>query len=325
MTAFPGEAECAVQQATRLIDFAERPQDSSQPAGGYDLVIEDEPGGKMVIALLLIGREGLFKVRPRAGVVALEPASYTKDVVWPARRWRSGREPGVTQASRRHLAHRHEVSANKAYQPHAVISREPRGGVFNACGKLAGARKRSNRLWLTVPATMKQCMTVRGLQPQPEEPLVGTIGQSLGQANRLFEMRDRLVVGGSIQRPVTRLDPPLDGRLAEPRLREMMGDDLGLDVGCLQSIAQGLGNPPVQHLPATLEQVLVGYLLHQRMLESVNRFRRITAAEHKLRVLKLDERVLQRRLVAPDQRAQQRIRELAPDRGADLGDLPHGG
>src|SRR5262245_33752073 len=155
MAALLGEVECAVQQPSRLIDFAERPQDSSQPAGGYDLVIEDESGGKMVITFLLIGREGLLKVRPRASVVALEPTSYTKHVVWPARRWRSGRVPGVTQASHRHLAHRHEVGANKAYQPHAVISREPRGGVFNACSKLASARKRGNRLWLTVPATMK--------------------------------------------------------------------------------------------------------------------------------------------------------------------------
>ena len=168
-------------------------------------------------------------------------------------------------------------------------------------------------------------MTVRGLQPQPEESLGGTIGQSLGQADRLFEMRDGLVVGGSVQRPVTCLDPPLNGGLAEPRLREMMGDDLRLGVSCLEPIAQGLGNAPVQHLPATLEQVLVGYVLNQRVLESVNGFRRLTAAEHKLRVLKLGERVLQRRLVEPDQRAQQKIRELAPDRGTDLGDLPHRG
>ncbi len=155
MTALPGEAECAVQQASRLIDFPERPQDPGQPASGHNFVIEDEPGGKMVIALVLIGRERLFKVRPRSGVVALEPASYTKDVVCPARRWQSGRLLSVTQGSRRHLAHWREVGAHKAYQPHTVISREPRSGIFNPRGKLAGARKRSNRLWLAVPATMK--------------------------------------------------------------------------------------------------------------------------------------------------------------------------
>ncbi len=167
-------------------------------------------------------------------------------------------------------------------------------------------------------------MTVRGLQPQPEESLGRTSGQSFGQADRLFEMRDRLVVGGSVQRPVARLDPPFDGRFVEPRLREMMGDYLRLNLGdCLKPIAQGLGNALVQHLPAALEQVLVGCILHQRVLEAVDGFGRIAAAKHEFRFLELGERVLERRLVALDQRAQQRIRELAPDGGADLADLLH--
>ena len=50
------EAERAIQQANRLINFTESPQDHSQPAGGYDFVIEDEPGRKMLIVLVLIGR-----------------------------------------------------------------------------------------------------------------------------------------------------------------------------------------------------------------------------------------------------------------------------
>jgi hypothetical protein len=108
-----------------------------------------------VIPLVVIGRKRLFQVRPRADVIALEPARYAKDVHGPARRWQSGRVPGVTQRSGRHLAHRRKVGANKTDQPHAVIGREPRGDVLDPRGKLAGARKRGNRLWLTVPATMK--------------------------------------------------------------------------------------------------------------------------------------------------------------------------
>src|SRR5215471_2420508 len=155
MTALPGEAERAVQQAIRLIDFSERPQDHSQPAGGYHSVVEDEPGGKAVIPLAVIGRKGLFKVRPRTGVIALKPASYAKDVKCPARRRRSGRAPGVTQGKHRRLAHRRKVGANKTSHPHAVVGREPRDGVFDPSGKLAGARKRGNRLWLAVPSAMK--------------------------------------------------------------------------------------------------------------------------------------------------------------------------
>src|SRR6266446_9309492 len=102
-------------------------------------------------------------------------------------------------------------------------------------------------------------MTVRGLQPQPEQSLGRTIGQSVGQADRLFQMCDRVVVGRSVQRPVTRLDPPFDGSFVESSLREMMGNDLGLELGHRREpIAQGLGNAPVQDLSAALEEVLVG-------------------------------------------------------------------
>ena len=155
MTALPGEAERAVQQVNPLIYFPEGPQDYSQPAGGYDFVIEDEPGGKMVIPLVVINREGLFKVRPRPDIIPLEPASHAKDVVGPALRRQSRGVSGVTQGRHRNLAHRRKVGTDKAYQPHAVIGREPRGSVFDPCGKLAGTRKRSNRLWPAVPSTMK--------------------------------------------------------------------------------------------------------------------------------------------------------------------------
>src|SRR5262249_61371807 len=100
MPALAGEAEGAVQQASRLIDFSERPEDPSQPPRGYDFVIEDEPGGKMVIRLALISPEGLFKVPPCARVIAPEPASYAQNVVGPPRPWRFRRVPSVAHASR---------------------------------------------------------------------------------------------------------------------------------------------------------------------------------------------------------------------------------
>src|SRR5262249_10780946 len=155
VTALPGEVERMVQQASRLIDFAESPQDDSQPAGGNDPVIEHKSGGKLVIPLVVISRERLFKARSRAEVIALEPASDAKDVPCPARCWKSGRVLGVTQRSYCHLAHRREVGAHEASQPHAIIGGEPRRGVFDPRHKLAGARKCGNRLRLAVPATMK--------------------------------------------------------------------------------------------------------------------------------------------------------------------------
>ena len=84
VTVLAGEAEGAVQQAGRFIDFPERPQDQSQPSHGDDPVIEDEPGVSRLVRLVVIDRESLFKVCPRAGVIPLEPGSYSKDVQCPA-------------------------------------------------------------------------------------------------------------------------------------------------------------------------------------------------------------------------------------------------
>ena len=46
VAALPGEAQRAVQQTSRLIDFPEGPQDHGQPAGRNNSVVEDEAGGK---------------------------------------------------------------------------------------------------------------------------------------------------------------------------------------------------------------------------------------------------------------------------------------
>src|SRR5262249_43241364 len=122
---------------------------------GDEVVSEHESGGKLVIPLVVISRERLFKACSRAEVIALEPASNAKDVPCAARCWESGRALGVTQRSYRHLVHRRKVGAHEASQPHAIIAGEPRRGIFDPRDKLAGARKRGDRLRLAVPATVK--------------------------------------------------------------------------------------------------------------------------------------------------------------------------
>src|SRR5262245_23861120 len=84
VTVLAGEAERAIQHASRFIDFPERPQDQSEPSHGDDSVIIDEPGVSRLIRLVVTGRESLFKMCPRAAVIPLEPASYSKDVQCPA-------------------------------------------------------------------------------------------------------------------------------------------------------------------------------------------------------------------------------------------------
>src|SRR5258708_40375456 len=79
VAALPGKVERAFQQAGRLIDFAERPQDPSYPAGGDNSVVEDESGDKMLTPLVVISRAGLVKMRPRAEIIAFEPARDAAD------------------------------------------------------------------------------------------------------------------------------------------------------------------------------------------------------------------------------------------------------
>jgi len=49
VTALPGKADGAVQQVSCFIDFPEGPQDHGKPGPGNYSVIEDEPGGRMLI------------------------------------------------------------------------------------------------------------------------------------------------------------------------------------------------------------------------------------------------------------------------------------
>src|SRR5438093_8794795 len=81
----------------------------------------------------------------------------------------------------------------------------------------------------------------------------------------------------------------------------------------------------MQLLPAALEQILVRRVPHQCVLEAVDGFRRIAAAEDERRLLKLGECTPQCTLAGADQRAHQGKGELASDGGANLRDLPHRG
>jgi hypothetical protein len=70
----------------------------------------------------------------------------------------------------------------------------------------------------------------------------------------------------------------------------MVRDNLRLTLGDHgEPVAQHLRDAPVQHLPPTLEQTLVGRLLNQRVLEGVDRVGRLAVSEHQLGLLKLGE------------------------------------
>src|SRR6266436_8846939 len=137
-------------------------------------------------------------------------------------------------------------------------------------------------------------------------------------------MLDGLGIGRAAQRKMARLEPVFDGRVNEAGLREVVRHDFRLarhDVG--KRLLEGPRDLAVQLLPAALEEGFVGRIPYQRVLEAVNRFRRLAAAKNEPGLLKLSKRMVQRTLVASHQLAHEAIRELAPDGGADLTDLLH--
>src|SRR5260221_1000928 len=120
------------------------------------------------------------------------------------------------------------------------------------------------------------------------------------------------------------LEPVIDGGFNKAGFREVVCHDFRLarhDVG--KPLLECARNLAVQLLPAALEQALIRRIPHQHVLEAVNGFWRLATAEHEFRLLELGECMLRCGLVAAEQRAQQGIRELTPDGGAELGELPY--
>src|SRR6266446_1936380 len=72
VAALQGEVECFFAKAGRSTNVPERPEHQTKVDHGTDAEIVGETGGKMAISLVVIGRERLFEVRPRADVIALE-------------------------------------------------------------------------------------------------------------------------------------------------------------------------------------------------------------------------------------------------------------
>ena len=132
-------------------------------------------------------------------------------------------------------------------------------------------------------------------------------------------MGDRLLEGGAAQRLVAGLAPPFDGGVGHARLREMMRQRFRLGrrrIG--EAVAQNLGDAAVQNLAPALEQIFVGRVLDERVLEAVVALGRQALDQHDVGVGELFQRRLQRRIVHPGDRAQQAVGEAAADHRADL-------
>ena len=116
---------------------------------------------------------------------------------------------------------------------------------------------------------------------------------------RLAEMRDRLLEGRAAQGLIARLAPPLDREVVEAGLGEMMRDDFRLGRRALGLVAQELGCAAVEHLPAALEQAVVGGVLDQRVLETIVRLRAPILDDEEVRIGEPVERALEDGVVDP--------------------------
>ncbi len=86
-------------------------------------------------------------------------------------------------------------------------------------------------------------------------------------------------------------------------------------------VVQSLRDAAVQRLAAALEQVFVGRVLDQRVLEAVFRLRRETLDQENVGLGEPFQRRMQRRVVHPRHRAQQGKGKAAPQHRTDHRDL----
>jgi hypothetical protein len=123
---------------------------------------------------------------------------------------------------------------------------------------------------------------------------------------------------------VTGFTPIGDGFFNEPGFSIMLRKELGLVLHQLGETGfQRLGDLRVQLLPGTPQQATVGRVLHQRVLEGVDRVGRCASLEDKLGSDKAIESCLQLLVGKARNCAQKPVRELASDCRADLGHPPY--
>jgi hypothetical protein len=132
-------------------------------------------------------------------------------------------------------------------------------------------------------------------------------------------MRDRFLESGAAQRLVAGLAPPFDRRVGHARLREVISQRFRLGGGRIsEAVAQSLGDAAVQNLAPAFEQIFVGGVLNERMLEAVIAVRREALDQHDVSLGELFQRRLQRRIIHSGDVVKQSIGEAAADDRADL-------
>ena len=145
------------------------------------------------------------------------------------------------------------------------------------------------------------------------------LGQCLQQRKRLVEIAQRLNIACTLGRALAGCLPVLDRRRDQARLREVIGQHLGLrrnPVG--KPLLQRLGDARMKFLALAPQQGGVCGILNKRMLEFVRLVGRVNLAVDQLGGSQLQQSFLELLLRKPVDGAEQLEGKLAADGGGDL-------
>ena len=135
-------------------------------------------------------------------------------------------------------------------------------------------------------------------------------------------MRDRFLHGEAAQVALAGAAPIVDGALVAAGLFEMLRQHFRRRVDDVRdALFQHQRDRGMQLLPAGAQHGRIGAVLHQRVLEDVDRVRRRAAQKNHLGFGEPDQCVLQHGVGQAGDRGQDLIGEFAADGGADLQDL----
>ncbi len=138
-------------------------------------------------------------------------------------------------------------------------------------------------------------------------------------------MRDRFLHREAAQIAVGGLPPIGDGLFVLARRFELLGDHLRGGLGHVRkSFLQHKRDCGMQLLAPRAQHGGIGAVLHQRVLEDIDRVRRRAAQEDEFGFGEPDQRVLQHRIGKARDRGQNFVGEFPSDRGPDLQNLACG-
>jgi len=226
---------------------------------------------QIIVAARLEQGECPFEVITRFDVFSGEPACEPSGAMGDAGFGRIGSRLEVAEEGRRVRLHRWQVAPYDASDPQTPVGRQSFGRILVTRRRVAGSGKGLRRFRRAIAARCEERVAVGDLQLCQSLVRSGRAAcrqppcrsRLVRHRDRFAEMGDRLLEGGPAQRLVARPAPPFDGDIVETGLGEMMGDRFGLGV----RVAQRLGRPAVQRLPATLEKAVVGRILEDACLQ----------------------------------------------------------